>query len=286
MAPEQLEGKPVDARTDIFALGTVLYEMAAGRKAFQGDSTASLIAAILTTEPERVSAARAAAASRAVAGRPGSRRRPVPRQAPGRSVADGPRRRRRTAVGRPARRRPAVTGGSPGEPRPLVACRGDRAGRGHARSAARARPSRRPFDCAASRRASPSLRHRGPPSGSRRTAPASRCHPTAGMWCSSAGRMGGRTCGSDRCRRSSRSVSTAPRAHSRRSGRPTAGSSATSPTPPASCGRSWRRGGRRRPSAPRRATAARRGGATAPFSSRSFAMDSTACRRPGAARCA
>ena len=53
MAPEQLEGKDADARTDIFAFGAVLYEMATGRKAFSGTSQASLIAAILHTEPHR-----------------------------------------------------------------------------------------------------------------------------------------------------------------------------------------------------------------------------------------
>ena len=51
MAPEQVEGKEMDARTDIFALGVVIYEMATGRKAFEGESKASLAAAILTSEP-------------------------------------------------------------------------------------------------------------------------------------------------------------------------------------------------------------------------------------------
>ncbi|HEY3122863.1 MAG TPA: protein kinase, partial [Thermoanaerobaculia bacterium] len=56
MAPEQLEGREADARTDIFAFGAVLYEMATGRRAFSGKSQASLIAAILEHEPEPVSA--------------------------------------------------------------------------------------------------------------------------------------------------------------------------------------------------------------------------------------
>ena len=51
MAPEMLEGKPVDARADLFALGVVLYEMATGRRAFNGSTPASLAAAILTSEP-------------------------------------------------------------------------------------------------------------------------------------------------------------------------------------------------------------------------------------------
>jgi eukaryotic-like serine/threonine-protein kinase len=51
MAPEQLEGKEADARTDVFSLGEVIYEMATGLPAFAGKSRASLIAAILTAEP-------------------------------------------------------------------------------------------------------------------------------------------------------------------------------------------------------------------------------------------
>ena len=59
MAPEQLEGKEADARADIFAFGAVLYEMVTGRKAFEGKSQASLIAAILTAQPPPISGVQA-----------------------------------------------------------------------------------------------------------------------------------------------------------------------------------------------------------------------------------
>ena len=56
MAPEQLEGKEADARSDIFALGAVLHEMATGKRAFEGKTTASVIAAVLGRDPLPVSA--------------------------------------------------------------------------------------------------------------------------------------------------------------------------------------------------------------------------------------
>jgi eukaryotic-like serine/threonine-protein kinase len=55
MAPEQLEGREADARSDLFAFGAVLYEMLTGRRAFPGDSPVSVIAAILERDPPPLS---------------------------------------------------------------------------------------------------------------------------------------------------------------------------------------------------------------------------------------
>src|ERR1700682_5403036 len=51
MAPEQVEAKEVDARTDIFAFGAVVYEMATSRKAFEGKTSASVMAKIMEADP-------------------------------------------------------------------------------------------------------------------------------------------------------------------------------------------------------------------------------------------
>jgi eukaryotic-like serine/threonine-protein kinase len=51
MSPEQAEGKPLDARTDIFSLGAVLYELASGLRAFRGDSQASVLAEVIKQDP-------------------------------------------------------------------------------------------------------------------------------------------------------------------------------------------------------------------------------------------
>jgi serine/threonine protein kinase len=51
MSPEQAQGKPVDARSDLFSFGAVLYEMLSGRRAFHGDNAAATLAAVITREP-------------------------------------------------------------------------------------------------------------------------------------------------------------------------------------------------------------------------------------------
>jgi serine/threonine protein kinase/Tol biopolymer transport system component len=56
MSPEQVRGKPIDHRSDIFSLGAILYEMLSGRRAFRGDSAADTMASILNEDPPDLSA--------------------------------------------------------------------------------------------------------------------------------------------------------------------------------------------------------------------------------------
>lgn len=55
MSPEQAQGKSVDARSDLFSLGSILYEMATGKRAFQGENQMSTISAVISLEPKPVS---------------------------------------------------------------------------------------------------------------------------------------------------------------------------------------------------------------------------------------
>lgn len=57
MSPEQVRGKPADARSDIFSFGLILYEMISGKRAFHGDTAADTMSSILTKEPEALSSA-------------------------------------------------------------------------------------------------------------------------------------------------------------------------------------------------------------------------------------
>ena len=55
MSPEQVRGKAADHRADIFAFGSILYEMLSGKRAFRGESPADTMSAILKEEPEELS---------------------------------------------------------------------------------------------------------------------------------------------------------------------------------------------------------------------------------------
>ena len=94
MSPEQLNGGEADARSDIFALGLVLYEMATARRAFEAPSQASLIAAILERDPlpMRAGVSSPASSSAAVSDPLAASGPPLPREGRRRSLAIGARR--------------------------------------------------------------------------------------------------------------------------------------------------------------------------------------------------
>ena len=77
MSPEQAEGKPLDARSDIFSFGAVLYEMLSGTRAFAGDTAARSLSAVLRDDPPPLAAPP-----------PLTHRRPVPGEAPRRTLPD------------------------------------------------------------------------------------------------------------------------------------------------------------------------------------------------------
>ena len=127
MSPEQLEGKEADPRSDIFAFGCVLYEMATGRKAFTGASRVSLISSILRDDPRPISAVAPMTPRRSTAwSRPAS---PRIRRTAGRAHAMS----RASSRGSPRRGRGRE------HPRPLS--RGERPGRGLAGGSPPARRS-------------------------------------------------------------------------------------------------------------------------------------------------
>ena len=91
VSPEQAEGKPNDHRSDIFSLGIILYELAAGERPFQSDSSAGLMGSILKDHPEPLRGRRADLPEGV------SSHRPVSRETPARPHPDGPRSARRIA---------------------------------------------------------------------------------------------------------------------------------------------------------------------------------------------
>ena len=100
MSPEQAEGKPVDARSDIFSFGSVLYEMLSGSRAFDGQSSAALLAAVMRDEPKPLNEFK-----RDIPAGSTPNRQTLPEQRPGGAI----RLRRRARTGAQDLSRPAIS---------------------------------------------------------------------------------------------------------------------------------------------------------------------------------
>ena len=126
MSPEQARGRPVDHRSDQFALGAILYEMVSGHRPFQRETPVQTLAAIIEDEPEPLGAPK-----RRLPGAGAVDRRAVPGQGPGRALRVHARPRPRAAQRAPAPLGGGQLGRRGGRDRPDV----------HARATARAVPA-------------------------------------------------------------------------------------------------------------------------------------------------
>ena len=113
MSPEQASGQPVDFRSDQFSLGSILYEMATGKRAFQRKTGAETLVAIIREEPEPISPARARRPRRPCAGSSSAASPRIPRSA---TPRPGPRAGPRRACATTCRRPPAPAGSRPPSP--------------------------------------------------------------------------------------------------------------------------------------------------------------------------
>ena len=127
MSPEQTRGGKVDARSDVFSLGVVLYQMVTGERPFQGASAVDMISSILRDTPPSVTDRRGSSAA------PGEDPPPLPREGPARPLPD---------LARRVQRAPGPAGRDLPRPRAAPSPRSQSRGRGNNEEAA---PARRPL---------------------------------------------------------------------------------------------------------------------------------------------
>ncbi len=122
MSPEQARGEELDARTDLFSLGTVIYEMATGRQAFDGNTSAMIFHAILAQEPEPASRwnPRLPKGMEEIIRKSLEKDRELRYQSASGILADLKRLKRDAETSRPAPARPAVSDAAPRPPAPAA----------------------------------------------------------------------------------------------------------------------------------------------------------------------